>query len=638
MSSAEEGPVYGFAEFRLDARRRILARSDGKPIPLPPKVFDTLLHFVERPGQLLDKRALLEAIWPHVVVEENNLNQTISQLRRALGERPEEHRFIVTEPGRGYRFVASVTVEHAATESEVALGRAAVDGRAKAAAGGEVPAHRLYVLAALVACLALATLAWYSRPNGDPVLPNSIAVLPFENLSPRPDDAFFAAGLHGEILDQLTKLSALDVIGAPSMSTYANAGKSIQEIARELRVRTVLRASVRYADGRVKIAAQLMDGASGRSLWTEIYEKPFEDIFAIESEIAMEVATALRAEFSLAERETVDMPPTKSPAAYEAYLRARNVRGTSRAFVLEYLDEAIRLDADFALAYATKAQVYASAVVAQIGREAADPTEWLELERLTRAAADRALQLNPDLWLAHVALGNLHERRWRWTEALQEYERAAATTPRGERRDDLNPFLRDLDFAAATREQLEIVSLDPLAPEEHWVLGLWYAYPHDAVAAAAAFRQAVTLNPGNPVYHVWLAYAEGMLGNHEVAVRELRHAEQLPAAHDASISIANLAYAYARNGGGDDVLRLLELLAGKAPDRRHQAGNWALAYLAAGDKERARESLETVVTKIAAGEPDPGFLTLRLIRTNMASDPVLEEPAFQALRLQLRGR
>ena len=108
MTRSGEQPIYAFEGFHLDAQHRVLSRAGGEPIPLAPKVFDTLLYFVEHQGKLLDKRVLLETIWPHVIVEENNLNQSISTLRRVLGEKPGEHRFIVTEPGRGYRFLATV--------------------------------------------------------------------------------------------------------------------------------------------------------------------------------------------------------------------------------------------------------------------------------------------------------------------------------------------------------------------------------------------------------------------------------------------------------------------------------------------------------------------------------------------------
>ena len=102
--------MYVFEGFRLDAQRRVLFGVDGQPIPLTPRLFDTLLYFVERAGQLLTKEQLLEELWPNVVVEEHNLNKTVSELRRVLGEKPGEHRFIVTKPGRGYRFVANVSM------------------------------------------------------------------------------------------------------------------------------------------------------------------------------------------------------------------------------------------------------------------------------------------------------------------------------------------------------------------------------------------------------------------------------------------------------------------------------------------------------------------------------------------------
>jgi len=121
MNGSGQQPTYAFAGFRVDAQRRVLASDNGRSIPLPAKAFDTLLYFVERPGQLLEKRELLEAIWPNVVVEENNLNQAISTLRRALGEHAGEHRFVVTEPGRGYRFVARVNIEAELPETSAVL-------------------------------------------------------------------------------------------------------------------------------------------------------------------------------------------------------------------------------------------------------------------------------------------------------------------------------------------------------------------------------------------------------------------------------------------------------------------------------------------------------------------------------------
>jgi TolB-like protein/DNA-binding winged helix-turn-helix (wHTH) protein/Flp pilus assembly protein TadD len=641
-SGAEKRTVYSFEGFRLDAQHRVLSRASGEAIPLPPKVLDTLLYFVERPGELLDKRRLLEAIWPHVVVEENSLNQAISQLRRVLGERPEDHRFIVTEPGRGFRFVATVSIggEDAASEPfQPNVGAAAEPHRARGA--GKALARLPYWAAAAALVLALALTmgaAWRYRQARDTPLPKSIAVLPFENLSADPDDAFFAVGLHGEIINQLSKISALNVIGQPSMLRIAAMDKSIPEIARELKVETVLHATVQYADGRVRIIPQLVAGDTGKTLWAERYDRDFDDVFAIESDLAREIAKELEAELTSDEQTAVDKPPTKSSSAYALYLQAQSVRRSSSQLALEYLGDATRLDPDFALAYAAKAEVLAGRFIAQLGSEAASPAQWDELERETRAAAERALALESDLWLAHVALGNLHERRWRWTEAEREYVQAAHMRPGGAINQDLEAWMQDdLDFRKRIRVQREIIALDPLVGIEHWVLGLYHAYSLDATDAAAAFREAVALEPDVVVYHVWLAHAEGMLGNRGAATAELRRAEQLPAAHASSITIANLAYAYAQNGLHEDARRLLGVLETKAPDRRHHAGNWALAYLAVGDFEEARNSLEQVRVKIANEEPDAGYLALRLIRANMYSDPALEEPSFAALRKQLKG-
>jgi TolB-like protein/DNA-binding winged helix-turn-helix (wHTH) protein/Tfp pilus assembly protein PilF len=638
-SGAEKRPVYSFEGFRLDTQRRVLSRASGEAIPLPPKVLDTLLYFVQRPGELLDKRRLLEAIWPHVVVEENSLNQAISQLRRVLGERPEDHRFIVTEPGRGFRFVARVGIaeQKAASEPLQSSGAGADPPRAPVA---NRLAVRFYwtAAAALVVALVLALgAAWRYSADGDAPLPKSIAVLPFENLSADPDDAFFSAGLHGEILNQLSKISSLNVIGQPSMLRVAAMGKSIPEIARELKVETVLHATVQYADGRVRIIPQLVSGDTGKTLWADRYDRAFDDVFAIESDIARQIAKALEAEFTNDEQKAVGDPPTKSSSAYAAYLHAQSVRRASTALALDYLDEATRADPDFALAYAAKAEILAGRFIAQVGSEAANPAQWDDLERETRTAAERALTLDPTLWLAHVALGNLHERRWRWTEAEREYAQAAHVRSSGLLNQDISAWMHDLDFRDRIRAQREIIALDPLVGIEHWVLGLYYAYSLNAADAAAAFRQAVALEPERVVNHLWLAHAEGMLRNRDAAVAGLRRAEQLPTAHDSSITIANLAYAYAQNGLDDDARRLFDMLAAKAPDRRHHAGNWALAYLAVGDVDEARSSLEQVIAKIANEEPDPGYLVLRLIRANIYSDPVLDEPPFAALRNRLKG-
>jgi TolB-like protein len=145
------------------------------------------------------------------------------------------------------------------------------------------------------------------------VLPNSVAVLPFENLSPDPDNAYFAAGIHEEVLNQLAKIDALNIIARTSMLQYADQTKSIPEIADELNVETVMEGSVRFADDRVLVTAQLIDPVTNSHLWSESYNREFADIFAIQADIAMNIANALEAEFSLEEQAQIEELPTDSP-------------------------------------------------------------------------------------------------------------------------------------------------------------------------------------------------------------------------------------------------------------------------------------------------------------------------------------
>ena len=142
------------------------------------------------------------------------------------------------------------------------------------------------------------------------VLRNSVAVLPFENLSPNPDDAFFAAGIHEEILNQLAKLRNLSVISRTSVLRYKDTDLTIPAIAAELHVQSVMEGSVRYAGDRVRIAAQLIDAKTDEHLWSEIYERDISDVFAIQADIAINIARALEAAFSLAERESIETPLT----------------------------------------------------------------------------------------------------------------------------------------------------------------------------------------------------------------------------------------------------------------------------------------------------------------------------------------
>ena len=203
-------------------------------------------------------------------------------------------------------------------------------------------------------------------PQEEP-LDNSVAVLPLDNLSPNPDDAYFAAGIHEEILTHLAKIRDLNVIARTSVMQYAGAARPISEIANELRVGAVMEGSVRYAGNRVRVTAQLIEARTGTHLWTDTYDRDLEDIFEIQSDIAKSIAAALKAELLADERRSIEKQPTRFPEAYALYLRAMAIlhehgigamgSREQRSTVLSYLDQAIQLDSDFALAYVERARV-----------------------------------------------------------------------------------------------------------------------------------------------------------------------------------------------------------------------------------------------------------------------------------------
>jgi TolB-like protein/DNA-binding winged helix-turn-helix (wHTH) protein len=412
--------LYEFGGFRLDPLRRVLSGADGRPIALKSKVLDTLLYLVEHAGESLEKSAMMAAIWPNLVVEESNLNKNISVLRRALGEAPDEHRFIVTEPGRGYRFVARVEALRTDSGEPSAPAETAAPFQAQrpppptpASASEHSRSKRPHLLlasAAIAACAMAAIAVYWLAPLGTEAVddsapapvPNSIAVLPFDNLSPDPDDAYFAIGLHEAILSQLANVREMHVIARASVLGYDGTQKPIPQIARELNVETVLDGSVRYADGQVVVTMHLSDGATNTSLWSDSYEREFSTIFAIQNDIALEVTRALRAELLPTERERVTRAPTTSLPAYSLYLQAaaRQRSGTRDEFLLAIgdIEQALKLDPDFTAAWVLEATLRGVAPIF-------DPEHTGEHLLQGEQAARRALDLAPDLGAAHAALG-----------------------------------------------------------------------------------------------------------------------------------------------------------------------------------------------------------------------------------------
>jgi adenylate cyclase len=468
---------------------------------------------------------------------------------------------------------------------------------------------------------------------------NSVAVLPLDNLSPDPDNAYFAAGLHEEILNQLAKLSRLHVISRTSVLRYANDRPPIAEIAKELNVQSIMEGSIRYAGNRIRATVQLIDSVTGAHLWSETYERDFDDIFAIESDIAINVAKALEAAFSREEQQAIEKIPTRSTEAYNLYLRMRPIRYSHLGLALDLCDQALELDPEFALVHMTKGYLYANSIVANIGQATVDEEERRSrFEELARRHADCALELDPSLDTAHLAHALIHLYGWHWSRARAAFDRISMNTLADQGTQFfiwLCAYQGDLDKAIEIgRRGVE------LSPNDYMVrfgLATALAYAGQSAAALKAQHDAVALNPSAPILHHWLAYIHVSLGESAEALAELRLTEHLMGQNRDVVSLAEIAYTYSRIGRLADAERLSTEIERRAAEHDVGAGIRAMICLATGDHGGAAEWIETAIEEAGRHEIDQGFWPLMNLKMNATADPVLEEPRFVALRDRLRG-
>jgi TolB-like protein/Tfp pilus assembly protein PilF len=474
------------------------------------------------------------------------------------------------------------------------------------------------------------------------VLPNSVAVLPFENLSPNPDDAYFAAGMHEEVISQLAKVRQLAVISRTSVMRYADTDQSIPQIAAELGVEALLEATVRYADNRVRIAAALIDASTERRLWREVYERDLADVFEVQADIAMNIANELGAEFSTAEFARIRRAPTASPEAYSLYLQAQHVYFSVSAgspVARELIEQALEHDPDFALAHGSLASADALSLVNSAFGSAIDAAGRTELENVVRARARRALDLDPNVLAANAALASIDLYHWRWTAALEGFGRALELAPSDMPASGLgawvNAWQGRRDEAMRIAEQG--VRLNPGVAEPHRSLGIAHAYVGEFEAAVASLRTAHRIAPIDPFTSLWLASVEIALGNNAEGSRLLDLTDRVIVGNRTLGSLPVLAQGYARVGRPDDARRLFDEIQTLAREREVGAGAWAMAYIAIGEHDKALEYLEIAAEKVRNHEVDEGFWALNHLRTNITRNPTLERQEFQAVLTRLRG-
>lgn len=373
--------------------RRLLR--GGEPLPITARVFDILAVLVRHQGQALDKEHLIAQVWGDVAIEEGNLARNVSTLRKLLGEAPDDHRFIVTLPGRGYQFVGEV--QAIADEPPAAP---------ETAAPASVPAParrtpRLMLVTAMIALVALLCAAFW-LPRGTPAAPPSprIVVMPFKNLGPA-EEEYVAAGLTEEITSRLAALDSLRVVSRTSATRYDRSGRTVRQIGEDLGADYLLEGAVLWNRGtgeaaRVRITAQLIRVSHDTHVWAETFDREIPDLLRMESEIATRVVRALRGRVLAHERAALEKPPTTNVEAYTAFLQAilyasrPDVSEENVAEVIRHLQHAVDLDPDFALAHARLASAHL--LYHQFGYDTSR-----ERLAVAKQALDRAGRLAPDL-------------------------------------------------------------------------------------------------------------------------------------------------------------------------------------------------------------------------------------------------
>ena len=410
--------IYEFGDFRIDVGRRLLLlRSDGESVPLTPKVFDTLLYLVEHSGAVLDKDALMAAIWPDIVVEENNLSQNIYTLRRVLGESRGEHRYIMTVPGRGYRFVADVRTDTNGDNPEGTEGsQLKPDEKPAVETNGEAASHlnqragkqnRRVLLALLVGIIIIGLgiavfYSWRTRTQPVPVTPVKIvAVLPFKPLVAENRNEALELGMADTLIARLSNSEKIVVRPITSVRGYGGLEQDSLAAGRELGVDSVLDGSIHIWGDRIRISARLVSVGDGKQLWAGQFDENFTDIFAVQDSISERVAAALIPQLDGAERQRLTKHDTENIEAYQLYLKGRyhaaklTLPETNKA--VSYYQQAIEIDPGYALAYARLANAYRNpTLTSDVPSSEAMPK--------AKAAALKAIEIDETLPEAHIAL------------------------------------------------------------------------------------------------------------------------------------------------------------------------------------------------------------------------------------------
>jgi len=520
---------------------------NGEKIRLEPRAASLLLYLATRAGEPVSRAALLEALWPGVVVSDEALTNAVNKLRRAFGDDRTNPQVIETIPKAGYRLIAPV--------QPLAPVPAASLPENRAGEGGKWARLRWLVPAAtwvLILGLGVLFITHLRMPGSEPSggepaeqatetasARPALAVLPFDNLSAEPDEEYFADGITDDVITHLAKNPGLMVIARDSTFFYKGKTLDPRLIAEKLHVGYLLHGSVRRDGDVLKLNVWLVEVETGAHVWAEHYERKLGQVFEIQNEISSGVTRSLAAADSAL---PVTGTETDNPRAYDKLLLGRShfYRFESRAENLKaraYFEEAVRLDPGFATAHAMLAWTYA--FEAMNGWADDRPAALQQAERI----ATRAIEIQPVLPLAYFVRGLSYRERHEYVKALVEAQKAIEYDPSYANAHVLLATL--LYYAGRPEEGLERIreamQINPHHPYNyHFHLGQAYFVLHRYREAIDAFNRGLSSYPASERMRVWLAAAMAQSGDIEEAKWE---GEQIMAA-DPGFSVQRMAQAF----------------------------------------------------------------------------------------------
>lgn len=623
-------PFYRFHDFELDSSRYEL-RSEGRALRLEKIPMDLLIFLVEKNGDLIAREDIIERIWGKDVFvdSEAGINTAIRKIRQALHDDPESPRFIQTVVGRGYRFLAPVTVieESAQASNESATKKTNYEHTV----AGKIPSRRSRIAIIAISAILLvaviliaANVHWVWNKilgKSEPTVIHSLAVLPLENFSGDPKDDSFADAMTDELTTNMARVSSLAVIGRTSVMRYKGTRKSIPEIARELNVDAVVEGSVVRDRDNVRITAQLIDGATGRHLWADDFPGLQRDILQLQKEVALKIVQEIRATITPDEKIRLTSVGAVDPKAYDAYVRGRSYwnqrtqAGLGKA--IDQFNAAIQADRNYGAAYSGLADSYtALGYFSYLSPNDTFPR--------AKAAADKALELDPSLAEAHATLGyyNLYYA-WDWAAAEKEFRQAIALNPNyATVHDWYSYFLTAVgrpDEAMAQIRQAQ--KLDPLSPVINTDVGFQFYYNGHYDEAIQQLRSTLQSDPKFPLAHLWLGRAYQQKGMFDEAIAEYRQTDAAwPGWVVTLAAIGNMQGIAGKKSDARDMLTTLNTLSQREYVTPYGI---ALVYSSLGEKDQAFTWLDKAVQDRAhwlvwlrldprwdAIRPDPRFKDL----------------------------